>query len=87
MPVQPNASFTFTGYEVLDVGIRLDFVCADPGPGQVNNYDVVVTDSDMAGITTQQLFVQLVRTKLERKVRAVGIASRLDPMIGQSLVI
>lgn len=87
MPVQPNATFTFTSYTVDDGGITLHFVCPNPGPGEANDYYVAVTDAELAAVSTAPQFVTLVTTKLQRKIRASGIASKLDPRIGSSLVI
>lgn len=87
MPVQANATFTFTAYEVIDGGITLAFVCLNPGPGEANDYSVLVTDAELAAVTTMQQFVTLVTNKLQRKIRAAGIAAKLDPRIGSSLVI
>ena len=87
MPVQANAHFTFTSYEVTDGGIRMFFVCTDPGPGQPNDYDIFLTDAELAPITTAPQLNTLVTNKLNRKIRAVNIAPKLDPFIGQTLVI
>ena len=87
MPVQANATFTFTAYEVRDDGIRMDFVCLNPGPGQANDYSIVITDAELAAVSTVPQFTTLVTNKLQRKIRASGIAAKLDPRIGAALVI
>lgn len=87
MPVQANATFTFTAYEVTDAGIVMAFVCLNPGPGEANDYSVLVTDAELAAVTTAPQFTALVQTKLQRKVRGAGIASKLDARIGQSLTV
>ena len=81
-------TFTFTSYEVLDTGVQLHFISPDPGAGQPTDWYVVVTDAELVGATTTILLRQLVLDKLNRKFRAAnGIATRLDPFIGQSLII
>ena len=87
MPVQANAHFTFTSYEIGDGGIWMFFVCNDPGPGQPNDYNIFVTDSELAAVTTVPQLNTLVTQKLQRKIRASNIAPKLDPLIGQTLVI
>ena len=87
MALKVSATMTFTGYVVRDDGIQLNFSCATPGAGEPTDYAILLTDSDLAAITTQAQLSTAVRTKLERKFRLSGIASKLDPFIGQSLVI
>lgn len=87
MPVQANATFTFTAYEVTDAGIRMDFVCPNPGAGEANDYAILVTDAELATVTTLPQFTTLVTSKLQRKIRATNIATKLDPRLGQSLII
>ncbi len=78
----------FTAYEVTDGGIVLHFVSPDPGAGQPSDWYAGVTDAELAAATTNVLLRQLVLNKLTRKLRAAGgIATRLDPFIGQSVVI
>lgn len=95
MPVQPNATFRFDSpdghtpaYEVQDYpisGVLMHFVCPAPGPGQPTGYDIFLTDAELAAITTANQLRTLVETKLNRKIRATGIASKLDAFIGQSV--
>ena len=94
MPLQTNAVMTFVGYEMdkcqgllAAPGLYLHFVCANPGPGEVSDYYVIVTDAELAGISTQAALRTLVITKLQRAYRASGIASKLDQFIGQSVTI
>jgi len=87
MPLQPNATFTFTGFEVVDEGIRFIFVCLNPGPGQANDYAFLATDAELAAVTTQAQLQTLVTNKLNRMIRATGIASKLTPFIGQSITV
>ncbi len=82
-----NATMIFLDYEVQDNGIRIHFVCPDPGPNEVSDYYITVTDAELSLITTLAKFKTLVLTKLQRKLRASDIASKLDPYIGQSLVV
>ena len=74
-------------YLVEDAGIRLTLTCADPGPGEPNHYSVFITDTELAAATTTAQRRTLGETKLKRCLRADGIASRLDPLIGQSITV
>ena len=87
MAVQANATFIFESYTVEDGGIRLIFLCPNPGPGNESLYYILLTDVDLAAVTTQAQLRNLVETKLKRSIRATGIASKLDQFIGQSLVL
>lgn len=80
-------TLTFTDYTVLDDGIQFHFASPDPGAGQPSDYYVQATDAELAAVTTQAQLRTLVTNKLQRKLRATGIATKLDPFIGQSLVI
>lgn len=80
------ADFTFQGWGAEDSGYRLRFVCQTPGPGEASDYDVAVTDAEMAGITVQNLRT-LVISRLERKVKAAAVATRLNGFIGQSVTV
>lgn len=81
------ASLTFTGYTVRDDGIALDFEHPDPGPARPSVYTIVVTDAELAAVTTAQALRTLAQTKLQRKVLAANIASKLDDFIGQTVTI
>lgn len=87
MPIASNATFTFTGYTPTDNGVEMTFVCSNPGPGQRTDYTISLTDSELAAITTQLELKNLVQTKLNKKIRAAGIASKLDGFIGQTLIV
>lgn len=87
MPLQPNAILTFLDYLVEDGGVRMNFVSPDPGPGQPSFYTILLTDADLAAVTTQPQLKSLVTTKLQRICRAQGFTTKLDPFIGQSLTI
>ena len=78
---------TFTSYEVQDAGMTLHFVSQDPGAGKPSDYYILLTDADLATVTKLAEFQMLVQTRLKRKVNAVGIATKLDPLIGQSVVV
>lgn len=82
MALKANAVLTFTGYTITDFGIDLHFTCADPGPGEPNDYRVFVSDTELATVTTLAQFRTLVDAKLNRSVRAANIASKLDQYIG-----
>lgn len=87
MPPSLGATLTFTGYTVDDAGIRSHFVCLNPGPGQANDYDIFLTDAELAGAQTQAQLVALAQGKLNRLLTAAGLAAKLDLLIGQSLVL
>lgn len=87
MAVQANATFTFIDYEMRDDGVNMHFVCANPGPGQASDYYILLTDADVAGVTTQNQLKTLVTSKLQRKIRASGFASKLDPFVGQAVTV
>jgi hypothetical protein len=86
MPLRANATLIFQRYHVDDDGIRLTFLCPDPGPGQESEYVVLLLDTDLAAVSTQIQLRNLVITAVQRRLRAAGIASKLDPFIGQSVV-
>ena len=87
MPLQSNAVMTFTSYKVLDIAIELHFECHNPGPGEVVDYYILITDTEIAALTSLSDFATLVDAKLKRKLRGLNIANRLDALIGQSRVI
>ena len=87
MALRTNATLTFMDYNVDDVGIHMHFVSPDPGAGQPSDYFILLTDAALAGVTTNANLRNLVETKLKRAFRAQGIATKLDPFLGQSLVI
>lgn len=77
-----NAAFTFTGYDISDTGITFNMVCFDPGPGLPTDWPVFCTDAELAPLTTAAQLRDLIVAKLQRKYRALGIATKLDPLIG-----
>ena len=94
MAINVSAVLTFavfpeweSAYRVEDGGIRLHFVCANPGPGQVSDYFVLLTDAELSSVSSQGQLRSLVESKLKRSLRATGIASKLDQFIGQSVTI
>lgn len=78
---------TFTRYKVTDAGITMAFNANDPGPRADNEIVILLTDAELAGVTTQAQLRTLVMNKLNRKIRATGIATKLDPFIGQTLTV
>lgn len=87
MPLRPNATLQFTGYTMEEAGARLNFLALDPGAGEPNNYQILLTIAELATVTTQAALRTLVMDKLNTLLRALGVAAKLDPFIGQSLVI
>lgn len=87
MPLRPNAVMIFDSYRVTDGAIELTFLCPDPGPEQDSYYIVLLTDTELAAVTTQQQLRDLVTAKLGRKLRATNIASKLASFIGQSVTV
>lgn len=87
MALQANANMTFNRYVVEDDGIRLWFVCSNPGGGEPSDYTIFFTDAELSAITTQVQLRSAVITKLQRAYRATNIATKLDQFIGQSVTI
>jgi ABC-type Zn2+ transport system substrate-binding protein/surface adhesin len=85
--INPNTVFTFSSYLVTDNGIVLTFVLTDPGAGESTEMSILLTDNELASVSTTPQLRSLVITKLQRRVRASGIASKLDPLIGQQVTI
>lgn len=80
-------TFRFSSYQIDDTGIALHFVSSDPGAGKESDYYVRLTDAELTTVTNAATFATLVTTKLNRQVKGVGIATKLDARIGQSVVI
>lgn len=93
MPLKTNSTLTFIDYQMVSpdnqplLGVRLHFVCLDPGPEQPSDYFVLLTTTELAAVTTQLQLRNLVQGKLNEQIRATGIATKLDPFIGQNLVV
>lgn len=85
--LRANASLEFKRWELLDDGLRLHFLCADPGPGEWSDYAVTVTDAELSATANLAQLRTLVTNKLERRYRASAIAARLNPLLGQSVTI
>ena len=82
----PN-DYTFAGYEVTDAAIVLHFINYAPGAGRDNDYYVSLTDAELAAVSTATQLRDLAIQKLQRKLKASGIAGRLDTFIGQVVTI
>jgi hypothetical protein len=87
MPYVFPLACTFSRYAVEDSGIRMFFVALTPGPGMPNDLDIFLTDTELAGVANQPQLNTLVQSKLNRKIRAATIASKLDPFIGQTVTV
>lgn len=87
MALKTNAAMVFTSYEVNDGDITFHFVSPDPGPGEASDYYVAMTDVELAAAANAAQLRTALTTKLGRKLRANGIASRLDSFIGQSITV
>lgn len=89
----PNSSFSFVGYDTAPQfdspirGVRMHFVCLNPGPEQPNDYYILVSIDELTAITTQLQLRTLVQDRLNQQIRFTGIASKLDPFIGQTLTV
>jgi len=81
------ASFRFVAYRVKDSTIDMLFDWADAPPGTCTDIVVVLTDAELAAVSSQANLVALARTKLKRKMKAEGIANKLDAAIGQTIMI
>ena len=75
-------NLTFLSYSVETEGISLLFAVVS---ADTEEYQIFFTDAELASITTQLQLRNAVITKLQRKVQAVGIASKLDTFIGQQV--
>lgn len=78
---------TFKSYVVDDSGVAMTFVNFTPGAGLPTDYTIRVTDSELAAVSTANQLRTLVVGKLQRKIQAAGIASKLDTFIGQTVTI
>ena len=88
MALKPNASLIFDHYEVVATGgIVMTFLCHDPGPGENYYWSIFVTDAELATVTDLSTFQTLVLDKRNRLVRASGIASKLDTLIGRTVTL
>lgn len=87
MTLAANAVMTFTAYRIEDGGIRMLFVCSNPGGGEPSDYDVFLTDSELNGTANTAALKTLVTSKLGRRYRATGLSGKLDPLIGQTITV
>lgn len=87
MAVKPNATFRFTDYLVDDDGIHLHYVCLDPGGGESSDYYLLMTFAEAEGITNLASYNAWITARLQRNIRAAGIASKLDSLIGRAVTI
>ena len=74
----------FLSYAVETDGVSLLFAVIS---ADIKEYTIFFTDAELAAITTQLQLRNAVITKLQRKVQAAGIASKLDTFIGQQVTI
>jgi hypothetical protein len=65
----------------------MQFLCANPGPGEASQYTILITDVELATVTLQAQLLTLVTTKLQRKFRSSGIASKIDPFVNTAITI
>lgn len=86
MPLNANLTMIFKDYAVSDAGVVLHFVCPNPGAEQVSDYYVLLTDAEISAAANTAALGLLAKTKLQRQLRATGLSSKLDALIGQSLV-
>lgn len=77
----------FVGYQVTDDGVVLHFTWTNRNTPGTTEFYVLLTDGELSAITTQAQLRTLVMNKLNRKLRATGIATKLDPFIGQTITI
>lgn len=87
MPLANGSTLMFMDFDMEDSGVRMRFQCLDPGPGQANDYYIILTTSELAAVTTQIQLRTLVQDRLNTQIRAAGVASKLSPFIGQTLVV
>ena len=78
----------FAGYDVLESdGVRLRFNIPDPDPGVADTLTIIVSDAQLAAVTTPAQLRTLVTALLNRKVRKSTTVTRLDPFKGMSVTI
>lgn len=87
MPLAANAIMTFIGYTIEDTGVRMRFVCSNPGGGEPSDYECLLTDAEVSGSANTAALRTLVTNKLNRRYRATGLSAKLDPLIGQTMTI
>ena len=85
--LRAGAVLTFTSYAIQDTNITLSFVCADPGPGEPSDYEITVTDAELALAIGGVQVRTLITDKLKRKLRAQGLATKLNAAIGAQITI
>ena len=78
---------TFSGYCVEDSGVRLNFTAGPRQGGEKSDYSIFASDAELAALSSAADFLTFVTARLNRKVKAAGIASRLDGLIGRKVVI
>jgi len=79
-------NFRFDSYSVTDDGILFVFSRVDAGR-EGTGYTCFVTDAELAAISTPAQLRTLIVGKLQRKLQASGIASKLDSFIGATVTI
>jgi hypothetical protein len=79
---------TFVRYEALDdARIRLHLLCADPGPGEQNDYEVVITVTEWTAATTNAQRRTLVQDKLNHKYRALPFGTTMNTLVGNTFTV
>jgi hypothetical protein len=78
---------TFTAYKLDATGVEMNFVCNNPGEEAFSNWPINITYAELAAVSTQPQMLNLVTTKLNQRYRNVVAMGKLDPLIGQSIVI
>ncbi len=82
LPIKANTQFTLDRYAIEDTGVRFYFIAFDPGPGLESEYNVFIIDGDINNTNANQM-ATLITTRLTRKIRATGLTTKIDPIIGQ----
>ena len=77
------ASVRFVSYVVEDAGTVLTFERIDAD----QKYVILLTDAELAGVSTAAALRTLVTTKLNRKIKAALVATKLDAFIGQTVTL
>lgn len=77
----------FVDYEIKDDGVVLHLVADDPGPGQPNDIYLQVTDEELKAAPQAEQVLELVKAKLERKLKATGLLHILDKLTGIEIVV
>ncbi len=82
--LKQNAQMIFVGYDPQDDGVRLHFVCLDPGAGEENDRYVQLTYAELAASHTDADIQTLALAKLMKRYRPIPV---LDSLVQKKAVL